>query len=60
MLSRKKRFLIYFTKLIILDKEGFGIGLALSKQIADTLGARIVVKDNQPQGSKFLLIFPNS
>jgi histidine kinase len=41
-------------------KEGFGIGLALSKQIADTLGARIVVEDNQAQGSKFLLIFPNS
>ena len=39
-------------------KEGFGIGLALSKQIADTLGAKILVSDNKPRGSKFSLIFP--
>lgn len=38
--------------------EGFGIGLALSKQIADSLGAKIVVEDNKVQGSKFLIIFP--
>ncbi len=37
--------------------EGFGIGLALSKQLAESLGAKIRVVDNKPQGSKFLIIF---
>lgn len=37
--------------------EGFGIGLSLSKQIAESLGAKIKVLDNVPQGSKFLIIF---
>ena len=41
------------------NKEGFGIGLSLSKDIAETLGARIEVKDNKPKGTIFLLKFRN-
>lgn len=37
--------------------EGFGIGLALSKEIVDALGAKISVLDNKPQGSKFIISF---
>lgn len=37
--------------------EGFGIGLALSKQIVDSLGAEIKVLDNNPSGSKFIISF---
>lgn len=39
-------------------EEGFGIGMALSKQIAESLGAEIRLFDNNPKGSKFLIIFP--
>lgn len=38
--------------------EGFGIGMALSKQIAETLGAKILILDNKPQGCKFLIEIP--
>lgn len=41
-------------------KEGFGIGLSLSKQIADSLKAKIEVSDNLPKGSKFSLILKKS
>ena len=37
--------------------EGFGIGLALSKEIVDALGAKISVLDNKLQGSKFIISF---
>lgn len=32
---------------------GFGLGLSLAKQIVDTLGGEITVKDNAPQGTIF-------
>ena len=35
------------------QKGGFGLGLSLAKQIIDTLGGKITVKDNQPKGSIF-------
>lgn len=41
------------------NKEGFGIGLSLSKDIAETLGARIEVRDNKPKGTIFLIKFRN-
>lgn len=41
-------------------KEGFGIGLSLCKQIADSLKAKIEVSDNLPKGSKFSLILKKS
>lgn len=41
------------------NKEGFGIGLSLSKDIAETLGARIEVRDNKPKGTIFLIKFKN-
>lgn len=41
------------------NKEGFGIGLSLSKDIAETLGARIEVRDNNPKGTIFLIKFRN-
>lgn len=37
--------------------EGFGIGLALSKEIVDALGAKISLVDNEGQGSKFIISF---
>lgn len=37
---------------------GFGLGLALAKQIADSLGGRIIVRDNNPKGSVFCLRLP--
>lgn len=39
------------------NKEGFGIGLSLSKDIAETLGAEIEVRDNNPKGTIFLIKF---
>lgn len=41
-------------------QEGFGIGLSLSKAIADMLGSKIEIKDNQPQGSIFIINIPKS
>ena len=37
--------------------EGFGIGLALSKEIVDSLGAKITVLDNKSSGSTFVISF---
>ncbi|WP_311481922.1 HAMP domain-containing sensor histidine kinase [uncultured Anaerococcus sp.] len=41
-------------------QEGFGIGLSLSKTIADMLGAKIEISDNKPQGSIFTINIPKS
>ena len=41
------------------NKEGFGIGLSLSKEIAESLSGKIEVKDKKPKGSIFLLTFKN-
>lgn len=41
-------------------QEGYGIGLSLSKTIANMLGAKIEISDNEPQGSIFLIIIPKS
>lgn len=41
-------------------QEGFGIGLSLSKTIADMIGAKIEISDNKPQGSIFLINIPKS
>ena len=41
------------------SKEGFGIGLSLSKDIAENLGAKIEVYDNDPCGSIFVIKFKN-
>lgn len=41
------------------NKEGFGIGLSLSKDIAETLGALIEIRDNNPKGTIFLIKFRN-
>lgn len=41
------------------SKEGFGIGLSLSKDIAENLGAKIEVYDNNPCGSIFVIKFKN-
>jgi len=37
--------------------EGFGIGLSLSRQIANTLKAKIEIRDNIPKGSIFSIKF---
>lgn len=55
--QKKKIFDLFYQADSSRSVEGFGIGLSLSKQIADTIGARIKVLDNQPKGSKFLIIF---
>ena len=41
-------------------QEGYGIGLSLSKTIADMLRAKIEILDNEPVGSIFTIIIPKS
>lgn len=41
-------------------QEGYGIGLSLSKTIADMIGAKIEIYDNNPQGSIFIINIPKS
>ena len=41
-------------------QEGFGIGLSLSKTIANMLGATIEITDNEPKGSIFTVKIPKS
>ncbi len=41
-------------------QEGYGIGLSLSKTIADMLSAKIEISDNKPQGSIFIINIPKS
>ena len=38
--------------------QGTGLGLYLSKKIAEDHKASIILKDNQPNGSKFIVQFP--
>lgn len=40
--------------------EGFGIGLSLSKTIADILKAKIIIRENEPKGSNFIIKIPKS
>lgn len=39
------------------QKGGFGLGLSLAKQIVTSLNGKMILEDNQPQGSVFKLIF---
>lgn len=39
------------------QKGGFGLGLSLAKQIAESLRGAIAVKDNQPKGTVFVVKF---
>ena len=55
--QKKKIFDLFYQADKSRNGEGFGIGLSLSKQIADSLGAKIEVLDNEPKGSKFLITF---
>ncbi len=55
--QKKKIFDLFYQADKSRNGEGFGIGLSLSKQIADSLGAKIEVLDNEPKGSKFILTF---
>ena len=55
--QKKKIFDLFYQADKSRNGEGFGIGLSLSKQIADSLGAKIEVLDNKPKGSKFLITF---
>lgn len=41
-------------------QEGYGIGLSLSKTIADMLRAKIEISDNEPVGSIFTIIITKS
>ena len=50
-----------FTKIMQnrnLNREGVGLGLAVSKKIAKALGGEILVESKINQGSKFTLCFP--
>lgn len=40
--------------------EGFGIGLSLSKTIAQMLGAEIEILENKPRGTIFIVKIPNT
>ena len=55
--QKKKIFDLFYQADKSRNGEGFGIGLSLSKQIADSLGAKIYVSDNEERGSKFLIVF---
>lgn len=41
-------------------QEGYGIGLSLSKTIADMLKAKIEISDNRPAGSIFIISIPKT
>ena len=43
-----------------LNKEGVGLGLAVSKNIAIALAGDITVKSQQNKGSKFTLSLPST
>ena len=58
--QREKIFDLFYQADNSRHGEGFGIGLSLSKQIAESLGSRIEVRANSPRGSKFLLRLPKS
>jgi two-component system, OmpR family, sensor histidine kinase CiaH len=42
------------------EQSGYGLGLAIAKQIADAHSARITVTPNKPKGSVFALDLPSS
>ncbi|MHB1688593.1 MAG: sensor histidine kinase [Ignavibacteriaceae bacterium] len=41
-----------------LNIKGYGLGLSMVKTVVSSMGGKILVENNQPQGSKFILIFP--
>lgn len=41
------------------NSKGFGIGLALSKSVVESIGGKINVKSNENIGSEFILYLPN-
>jgi two-component system nitrogen regulation sensor histidine kinase NtrY len=52
--EKEKLFLPYFSK----KKGGTGLGLAIAGKIATDHGGRIIVKDNHPTGSIFIIEIP--
>jgi two-component system nitrogen regulation sensor histidine kinase NtrY len=52
--EKEKLFLPYFSK----KKGGTGLGLAIAGKIATDHGGRIIVKDNHPKGSIFIIEIP--
>lgn len=54
--SDKERIFDLFYQIdVSRGQEGYGIGLSLSKTIADMLSAKIEISDNNPQGSIFII-----
>lgn len=59
--SDKERIFDLFYQIdVSRGQEGYGIGLSLSKTIADMLSAKIEISDNNPQGSIFIINIPKS
>ena len=59
--SDKERIFDLFYQIdVSRGQEGYGIGLSLSKTIADMLSAKIEISDNKPQGSIFIINIPKS
>jgi two-component system nitrogen regulation sensor histidine kinase NtrY len=52
--EKEKLFLPYFSR----KKGGTGLGLAIASKIATDHGGRIIVKDNHPKGSIFIIEIP--
>jgi len=52
--EKEKLFLPYFSK----KKGGTGLGLAIADKIATDHGGHIIVKDNYPKGSIFIIDIP--
>lgn len=52
--EKEQLFLPHFSK----RKGGTGLGLAIANKILTDHGGRIVVRDNQPKGSIFIMEIP--
>jgi len=58
-IDRKKLKTIFkFFERVDENSKGFGVGLALSKSVIDSIGGKINVKSNENIGSEFILYIP--
>lgn len=56
--AKAKAFDLFYRADPSRNHDGYGVGLALVKEIAGRLGGKIHVKDNQPAGTIFEFILP--
>ena len=56
--AKAKAFDLFYRADPSRNHDGYGVGLALVKEIAGRLGGKIHIKDNQPSGTIFEFILP--